>query len=478
MTQSAPPDPGSDHFPDRIERFLDLIEQTSYEALPEDAVAAAKVFLLDTAGVALAGRMAPRLEELQGLATNWDGLSTGGVPIWNTQAQGSAPTAALINGYQCHALEYDCVYEPAVILPTPPILAALHTKAIELTAAGRPPDGKALIRAFVLALEVSCTIAGGARNSMFFFRPTTTGVFSALTAIACLDPLPRDKLRYAFGIGYSQMCGTMQAHEEGSMMLAMQMGFAARNAVQAHAMAKVGVSGPVQVLDGRFGYYQNFESSDHLDDMLAQLGSPWKVTQLSHKPFPSGRVTHGVIHTLRKMRQALDLSASASFDTITAMRVEMPPLGFRLTGRPMVHRPTPNYARLCIPFVAAAELLLGRVDPTTFVPEFLHDERIENLARRVQTIEVPHDNPNAFYPQTIAIEFSDRETLKYEIPIAWGHPDMPLSEADRVAKFELCCQLAANSGTTQSVDAQAFAQWIQQLDEAKDLAPLLNLLQA
>ena len=38
------------------------------------------------------------------------------------------------------------------------------------------------------------------------------------------ETLPREQLGYAFGIGYSQMCGPMQAHEEGSMMLAMQMG--------------------------------------------------------------------------------------------------------------------------------------------------------------------------------------------------------------------------------------------------------------
>jgi len=284
-------------------------------------------------------------------------------------------------------------------------------------------------------------------------------------------------LRYAFGIGYSQMSGTMQAHEEGSMMLAMQMGFAARNAVQAHQMAKVGITAPVQVLNGRFGYYNNFESNDSLDQIMPQLADPWKVTQLSHKPFPSGRVTHGVIHTLRMLRQELDLSPEAAFDTITAMQVEMPPLGFRLTGRPMMHRPTSNYARLCVPFVAAAELLLGKVDPTTFGTDVLHDDRLETLANRVQTIEVPHENPNAFYPQKITIQFKDRDPITRDIPMAWGHPDMPLSEADRLAKFELCCDLATNAGT-KPVNAQAFEKWISELHEARDLAPLLDLLRA
>lgn len=462
--------------PDSIEYFLDLIEQTSYESLPAAAVAAAKVFLLDTAGVAVAGTLAPKLSELQTVAQGWDGEPTQGVPIWNTKTRASAPVAALINGYQCHALEYDCVYEPGVILPASPILAALHSKVVELTAQGRAPSGKDLIRAFVLALEVTCTMGAAAKGSMFFFRPTTTGVFSALTALACLDPLPRDQLRYAFGIGYSQMGGTMQAHEEGSMMLAMQMGFAARNAVQAHAMAAVGITAPVQVIDGRFGFYRLFESENGMPEALTALANPWKVTQLSHKPFPSGRVTHGVIHTLRMIAQELALTPATALETITAMRVELPPLGFRLTGRPMVPNPTPNYARLCIPYVGAAELLLNNVDPTTFAPEVLSNPDIETLANRIQTIEVPHDNPNAFYPQKITITFVDKTEVTRDIPYAWGHPKMRLTTTEQQAKFRKSIKLARGANPASATQADEFITWMDQLEQASSLEPLLQLL--
>ncbi len=463
-------------FPDRIEVFLDLIEQTRFESLPAEAVQAARVFLLDTAGVALAGTLAPKMTGMLEAARLWDGEPAGGVPVWNTRSRASAPVAAMINGYQCHALEYDCVYEPGVILPASPILAAIHAKTVQLCLAGKPPSGKDLIRAFVVALEVSCSMAGAARNSMFFFRPTTTGVFSALAALACLEPLPREQLRYAFGIGYSQMSGTMQSHEEGSMMLAMQMGFAARNAVQAHQMAALGITAPVQVLDGRFGFFNIYESSNHLDVMLTQLANPWKVTQLSHKPFPSGRVTHGVIHTVGLLSRQFAITPDNALEQIESIRVELPPLGFRLTGRPMVSQPTPNYARLCIPFVAAARLLRGEVDPRTFVPEILNDADIETLARRVITAEVPHDDPNAFYPQTLTLKLRNGTEQRNEIPIAWGHPKMPLSQLEREAKFRLCHQIAGQHGNSPGIAADAFIAWMNQLETADSIAPLLKLL--
>lgn len=463
-------------FHDPIERVLDLIEQTRYEDLPASAVEAASVFFLDTVGVACAGKLAPKLDALVAAAARWGAPGEQGASLWNTGVRAPAPVAAMVNGYQCHALEYDCVYEPGVILPTPPIFAALMAKVDELDACGRAPDGPALIRAFVVALEVSCTLAGAARNAMFFFRPATTGVFSALAALACLDPLPRDQLRHAFGIGYSQMCGPMQAHEEGSMMLAMQMGFAARNAVLAHDMARAGMTAPVELLGGRFGFFTNFEHDHDLPSALDAMGAPWKVTQLSHKPFPSGRVTHGVIHTMRRLRHELGLDARNALDRIAGIQVTLPPLGMRLVGRPMVHHPAPNYARLCIPFVAAAEVVLGGVDPTTFRPEGLCDPAVEALALRVRTGEQPHPNPNAFYPQTLVLELADGECIRCEIPHAWGHPLLPLSAQEREDKFRLCWHLTRARDAQQEQRMEAMLDWLRRLPEARDAAPLVALL--
>lgn len=471
---SATPGPDADRA-DPIEHFLDLVLDTRFEDLPAEAVDAATVFFMDTVGVALAGRLAPMLDEMCGLAGRWSGgPAEGAATIWNTPLRAPAAVAALVNGYQCHALEYDCVFEPGVILPTPPIFAALVAKAEELAAAGRAPSGQDLLRAFTVAVEVSCTLGAAARSSMFFFRPATTGTFSALAALACLDPLPREQLRYAFGIAYSQACGSMQAHEEGSMMLAMQMGFAARNAVMAHDMARVGITAPVQVLAGRFGFFHNYEREGALDEELPRIGAPWKVTRLSHKPFPSGRVTHGVIHAMRQLRRELGLGPNNALQRITALDVTLPPLGQRLVGRPMVHQPRPNYARLCIPYVAAAEVMFGQVDPTTFTPGHLGAPDVEALARRVSTHEAPHPNPNAFYPQTLVLRLDDGSEHRREIPHAWGHPHMPLSAPEREDKFRLCWRLRHGDAAEDRLE-QALA-WLNALGSAADPRPLFALL--
>ena len=463
-------------YTDSIERLLDLVQGTRWQDLPADARAAGTVFFMDTVGGACAGSLAPKLDAMVAVARQWDGGHGDGAALWNLGLRASAPVAALVNGYQCHALEYDCVYEPGVVLPAPPILAALMVHAERLAGAGQAPSGKDLLRAFIVALEVSCTLGAAARSGMFFFRPATTGTFSALAAIACLSPLPREQLRYAFGIAYSQMCGTMQAHEEGSMMLAMQMGFAARNAVQAYDMAAVGITAPVELLDGRFGYFHNFEHENTLAEALARIGSPWKVTQLSHKPFPSGRVTHGSIHALKLLQQELGLNPQNALARVRSIVLHLPPLGMRLVGRPIVENPTPNYARLCVPYVAACQLLHGRVDPGSFTPERLGDPAIQILARRVEVLERPHPDPNAFYPQHLRLTLDDGRVLEREIPFAWGHPEMPLNADEREDKFRLCWRLSHEPGDASEAALASALSELRDLGQATDCTGLLKLL--
>jgi 2-methylcitrate dehydratase PrpD len=351
-------------------------------------------------------------------------------------------------------------------------------RAQTLAQAGRAPTGADLIHAFTVAVEVSTTLGAATRSGMFFFRPSTTGTFAALAAIACLDPLPRDQLRYAFGIAYSQMCGPMQAHEEGSMMLAMQMGFAARNAIQAHDMARMGLTAPVQLLGGRFGFFHNFEHGGDIEQALQEMAKPWKVTRLSHKPFPSGRVTHGVIHAMRQLRKSLDIGPGNALEKIRAIEVGLPPLGMRLVGRPMIHHPPANYARLCIPFVAAAEVFFGSVDPSTFTAAHLQHEGVETLARRVHTHEFEYPNPNAFYPQKLKIVLGDGSEMAQDIPHAWGHPDMPLTAEEREDKFRLCWRLKYARDAAHEQQLEDMLAWLNRLPEHSDTAPLYALLAA
>ena len=130
----------------------------------------------------------------------------------------------------------------------------------------------------------------------------------------------------AMGVVYSQMCGTMQVHAEAPILLGMQMGFNARNALIACDMAARGLAGPENVLEGRFGYYKLFEGDSDLTTVLADLGTVWRVAEVSHKPFPSGRATHGIVDAVMSLRNKHGFAA----EDVEKVTARVPPLVHRL----------------------------------------------------------------------------------------------------------------------------------------------------
>ena len=92
-----------------------LVERTHFRNLPARAIVGAKTFILDTIGVGAGGAAAPRVAELVETAASWGAGEE--ATVWVDGRRLPAGAAAVVNAYQIHALEWDCVHEPAVVHP-------------------------------------------------------------------------------------------------------------------------------------------------------------------------------------------------------------------------------------------------------------------------------------------------------------------------------------------------------------------------
>ena len=212
--------------------------------LPPPAVDAVKTFLLDSFGVAIAGSRGPwvgRLIETAALSGQGSAAR-----IWNSGAPLPAAAAALCNAYQIHNSEFDCIHEAAVVHPMAVVLPAAMAAAERAGGV----DGGSLMTAVALGVDVATRLGVASKVPLRFFRPATAGALGATAALGKLLGFDADRLVNAFATTYAQLAGNMQAHTEGSMLLAMQIGFSARNAVVACDMAAAGIEGPKNVLEG------------------------------------------------------------------------------------------------------------------------------------------------------------------------------------------------------------------------------------
>ena len=410
---------------DAIAKFSKHVVETGYDDLSSEAISATKTFLLDTIGVAVAGSAGPWVEELVECLGHWGAADHSSVWVRGTKLP--APAAAMANAYQIHNSEFDCVHEAAVVHPMATVVSAA------LAHAEREGDvrGADLITALALGVDVACHIGVASKSPLQFFRPATAGGFGATAAVGKLMGFDTETMVNAMGVVYSQMCGTMQAHAEAPILLGMQMGFNARNSVIACDMAARGIAGPENVLEGPFGYYKLFEGDYDLTTVLANLGTVWRVAEVSHKPFPSGRATHGIVDAVMSLRNRHGFAAE-DVEKVTAL---VPPLVHRLVSRPLTDAPAPNYARLCAAYVASRALLRGTVDIDDFRPPALSDPKTHALACRFTLVADDNREGNAFVPVTVTVALKDGHKHAITLDVVYGHPANPMSREAHVEKF-------------------------------------------
>jgi len=448
------------------ETFARHVVSTRYEDLPQAAIERAKVFILDTFGVGIAGSSAPGAGELRQAASGW-GVG-GEARLWGRSDRLPAGIAALINGYQVHCQEFDCVCEPAVLHPLATLLPAAMAQAERQGGV----SGRDLLTAVAVGTDVAGYLGIASTSPLTFFRPATAGGFGATAAVGRLAGLDAATLAHAFGLQASQSSGTMQSHVEASPVLPMQVGFNARAALQSIDIAGTGIPAPRFSLDGPFGFLPLFERGYDLTPVMAGLGHRFLIAELSHKPYPAGRATHGGIEGVL----ALQAAHGFGVDDIEEIVVSGPPVLARLTGRPDVPQPTPAYARLCMGYVIAKALLHGRLGVEHYRGEAeLTDPATHALAGRVRTVSDGSENPNALAPQSVTVRLRSGSALQWACETMLASSARPLSRAQHLAKFETCWSFAAEPLSAAARDR--LVAEIDALEHVADVAALTALLQ-
>ena len=401
--------------------------------IAEDARQAAKIFLHDSLCVGVAGKRAAHADAILNIVQGWGAGDVASV-LGHPGLRLPAASAAFVNAFQIHGQEYDCVHEQAVLHPMATLLAALLAESER----GAPVSGERFLTAMIAGVDVAVTLGLAATGPLTFFRPATAGIFGCVAAIASLRQMEREQALDAFGHALAFASGTMQAHVEGRPALPVQIANAARNALLAIDLARAGMPGVRNPINGPYGYLSLFETEVDLPAALALLGRGHRITGVSWKPFPTGRAAHGGIVAI----QRLICDHAVDKLNINAIEYHAPPLIKRLVGRPAFAGMDPGYARLCLPWLAAVTLLRGTVTLDDFQPEAISDPALLSLAARVTVIDNGNKDPAVFVP-AIAIAFlKDSRKATVGVSAQLGSPELPLSMEQHLAKALSCLTFA------------------------------------
>lgn len=457
--------PGLELVRPRADELIRRVQALVANPLPAHIHQRAVTLLGDTLAVGVAGAVTEESQAARAVAIQWGGPPE--TALWGGGPRIGAPQAAFVNAHQVHSLEWDPIHEPAVVHAMTVVTPTLLAWAARQTHRGREVHGVDLLRGIVAGVEVAGGLGVATTTPLRFFRPATAGSLGAVVAIGVAAGETPERILSAFGIAYGGISGTMQPHTEGAQVLALQVGFNARNALCAWDLAEAGFTGPKFVLEGKYGYFQLIEQGGDLERLINERGQIWEVERTSIKPFPSGRATHGALDGLLQLQSQHGFSRA----DVVSVDISVPSMVFGLVGR----RPTLDMqvgaARLCLAFLVPCLLDDGTIDVDTYREQRLRDPELIEWTERVHVTADNNPDPNAFNPQTISVHLTSGDEVSITIPYSLGSAEYPLTPSQQRAKFD---RAMAIGGRTEYADE--LFDYVAHIDGHSDVSRLWEIL--
>jgi 2-methylcitrate dehydratase PrpD len=271
-------------------------------SLPADVVREAKHRMLDTLAAIVSGS-----HLLPGEAAIRYVRSQGGTPeasVLTTNIRTSAVNAALANGMFAHADETDD-FEP--VTKAHPGCAVVPAAFAMGEREGR--SGAEVLKAIVLGYDLCCRflMALGPDHVRATHRSAegTSATFGAAAAAAAVARLDERGMRFALSYAAQQVSGLWSwTRDTEHIEKAFDFGgMGARNGVSAALMVQSGFTGVADVLDGEHNMIEALSTQPRPEEMVADLGRRFYVTETAIKTFSVGYPIQAPLDALLTLRR-------------------------------------------------------------------------------------------------------------------------------------------------------------------------------
>ena len=459
--------------PDAAEAIAEHLVRTNYDALPPRVVAAARAGILDTIACALAGTGNAEIAAVGGLVEDWAGK-----PLCTLIGRGgqkaSPEQATLLNAAMVHQHDFDDVHDIAPCHPS----STSVLPALAVAEAKGGVDGKTFITAVALGNDLTSRVSLAIHGNVHdypWFRAPVVGIFGATAAAAVILGADREQTLNAFGLALPAVGGTWASLQHpGSNVRSLRDGLSYRNAVLAAALAMRGVCGERDVFEGPYGLFHAFFGGNYdRERFIGSLGREYETERVSLKPWPSIRHLHTTLTAVLDVMVKHDLR----FEDVKNVHIHV--------GRTNRNRCNPvapgSIPALRMDLLGNLVFAVGNAIRHRDVPLQVYrdpamaDDVIVNAMPRVTwEYDAAMDGALTFERGLIDLTTTRGEVLRGACSVARGHPDNPMSEAERHAKLRLCAAAAAKPPGEARI--QEIIAAVDGLENMKDVSALAALL--
>lgn len=340
-------------------------------------------------------------------------------------------TAALINGFNAHALELDDGQRFAMIH-----LGASIISSIKAAADDMPIDDEQFRVGIIMGYEAACRVAIAMQPShknRGYHTAGTCGTIGCAVGVAFALGMDKAQVKRVLTSAAGSAAGMLEIQEQKSEIKPYNVGRAAMDGLTAAYMGLTDYETPDDMFGGERGFFKTFSDQWDLEKLVGPADY-FEIERIYVKPYASCRHSHSAVEA------AIKLHDDISITEIQAVEVHTYKLGVK--GHDHTDIQGIASAKLSTPYAVAAGLLYGRADLSVFEPL---DEKIVNLAQKVKVIEDP--NLTAESPKKriaiVTVYFTDGTEQTARVDYAKGDPENLMTAEELAEKMSL---LRAYSG--------------------------------
>ncbi len=442
------------------------VREAKFSNFPGHVVNRARYLMLDSIGCALGALQTETGKKYLRLAETWD-KGTGSRVI-GSGLQVSCMNAAFVNTQLANVLDFDDTYD--LYLPAHPGNTLVHTALALGDALGA--SGQEVLTALVLGYEVSLR-AGRAGGAIDWQEPFFTSAMVMGTAAVSSKLLNLSQQEVAAALSHAQewivpsrrekfdMPGTLVIPEVKS-----NFGLDAIKGILAARQAQVRLASWETLLEkGLKDWYLAGGEVKGYHELAADLGTIYRIMEVSFKPTPSCRLTHAAVTALW---QALDGKPVKNEDI-----QEIIILGVKRLERTQWQ--TMLQAQFSMPCVIALAASGVEPGPRWYTTGRFKDPDILALASKVRQENDPEAEEleirESRYKCRVKVVFMDgtvKEAVIYDVK---GAPGNPMTEEELKNKFRANTRdILSQSRLNRIIDT------VMNLEKLKKISLLTDLL--
>lgn len=413
------------------ERIAEYTLQFSLTDVPQKVQDHAKLMITDALGGAMAAYHLKHAVSARKVAEDFGSRPES--TLWGTKKKVGMADAVLANAALIHGMDYDDTHVGGVVHPSASVVSTAFTVGEAVGA-----TGEEILAAIICGYEIIIRLALAAQGGFHDRGFHGTGIvasFAAACVAAKLLKFPQHVLVHALGICGSQAAALQEFLHDGSWVKKIHPGWGSHAAIYALMLAKGGLTGPYEVLEGGYGLYQtHLGTVEGVVEAFADLGQKWLTTEIAVKLYPCCHMIHSFSDCIFALLTQHKFSAKDVKEI--ECRIEKRCYHIVCSPEQAKKRPASDYGmRFSLPYIVAMSVLTGKVSPLEIDEQHMKNPAVIELIDKIRCVEDEGVKNPGHFPGWIKVTLYDgtvyQQVQKYER----GAAENPIKQQDVITKY-------------------------------------------